>query len=44
MGLIDGIDVSIKPIVDRLATGTHQGARQQNTPNDQQPIVGKWHA
>jgi hypothetical protein len=39
MGFIDGIDVTVKPIVHGLAAGTHQGSSQQNTPNDQKPVV-----
>jgi hypothetical protein len=41
MGLIDGIDVPVKPVVHGLTAGTDPRTRQQNTPDDQNPIVSK---
>jgi hypothetical protein len=39
VGLIDGIDMTVKPIVHRLAAGANQRARENEAQENQHPVV-----
>ena len=38
--LVDGVDMAVIPVVDRLAGAAHQRARQQHTGKDREPLTG----
>ena len=39
MRFIDRVHMPVEPVVDRLAGGTHKGARQRDPDHRQQPIA-----